>query len=66
VLAQIDHLQTQLKQMAAHVETLQSSLLLTAEAPMTESIEASPLVIEHLHRRLQRLETDLLRSRIAS
>ena len=66
VLAQVNALQNQLRQMTSHVATLQSSLLTTVEPDPSATADSSTLVIEHLHRRLQRLESDWTRTRAVS
>lgn len=64
VLAQVSELQSQLKQMAAHMESLQNSLQETSDTTDDSSaVDPSTLVIEHLHRRLARLESDWVQQR---
>lgn len=57
VLEQVSELHLQLKQMAAHVENLQSSLQTSSAKTYAHATDSSSLVIEHLHRRLQQLES---------
>lgn len=66
VLAQVSELQNQLKQMAAHMESLQSSLQESSDTTDSHAVDPSTLVIEHLHHRLARLESSWVRQQAAS
>jgi len=66
VMSEISELQDQLQQMAARMEMLQSSLKEKAEAMPTYIPDSSGQLIEHLHRRLQLLESNWMQQRPAS
>lgn len=65
VMAEVTELQTQLEQMAARMELLQGSLQAVESLP-TYVPDSSSQVIEHLHRRLQLLESNWVEQRPAS
>jgi peptidoglycan hydrolase CwlO-like protein len=66
VMAEVNDLQTQLRQMAARMEALQSSLQDSVESLPSYIPDSSSQVIEHLHRRLQLLESNWVEQRPAS
>ncbi|WP_421656503.1 hypothetical protein [Leptothermofonsia sp. ETS-13] len=66
VLAQVDELQTQLEQMAAQLNSLHTSLRKVQETPVAQPSEPPSSVLEHLHRRLQLLESTWMKEQAAS
>ncbi len=66
VLAEVNELQAQMNQMAERMKTLQSSLKKTTEVMPTYVPDSSSQVIEHLHQRLQLLESNWVQQRPAS
>jgi len=66
VMSEISELQDQLQQMAARMEMLQSTLKEKTEAMPTYIPDSSGQLIEHLHRRLQLLESNWMQQRPAS
>ncbi len=66
VLAQVDELQTQLEQMATQLNSLYTSLRKVQETPVAQLSEPPSSVLEHLHRRLQLLESSWMKEQAAS
>ncbi len=66
VLAEVNELQAQMNQIAERMKTLQSSLKETKETMPTYVPDSSSQVIEHLHQRLQLLESNWVQQRPAS
>lgn len=71
VVSQIHELKQQLQQMASQLSMLQhqgpvETAPLTPKPAQQESTVSSGQIIEHLHRRLQHLESDWLRQKFAS
>jgi hypothetical protein len=71
VIAQMNELKQQLQQMSAQVAMLQQQTVVQTPPPAPKPVQqegpvSSGQIIEHLHRRLQHLESDWLRQKVAS